>query len=520
MASVLPARAQKNGQKNDATAAATAVQDATKKGFPLSASSTDVTGSISVEATLIPAKIAKTVFGKEVANNYAVIALTVSNRSADNSFIVHNVFIDYSQWLLSGDSPYLQQYGALCSQGAQGAKAPADQQSEQGQAQPNCIGNRLQQWQLQTFDSQIDSVETRIVRGELLDRQPWTTRNWALRALQTVGSVASGFTFATSNDGWIRGIGAYNGSFIPAAQTLWPDATVAQMNRISDLGFQVNKVIAKQSSDIVVAFFPIDRFLTPGLKSIFLSSPAAFFAPFTATVNPATQKSLTKFLGPIFPKARLDNLVTHLSEVTAGACKPFDPKNPPGSPESLEQACQTVTLLNHLSLNVVRVIVGGTLTVDVNKIPPQITAVEIDQDKDANQDGTVIWKKDATLTGVIRGSFLGGGTPTITKPQNVMQVTAVAEGSTDTELHFTIKLNQDLPAGTTVLTFQVSKKSDSSTTPSATHDYLIVNTPKAAAAASAKDQGAGNPAPPKANPQPAVPAEKSNPAPKKPGTGG
>jgi hypothetical protein len=64
------------------------VKDATQQGFPLTnVSSTDVTDNISVEATMIPARIAKTVFGKEVSNNYAVIALTISNRSSDYAFV-------------------------------------------------------------------------------------------------------------------------------------------------------------------------------------------------------------------------------------------------------------------------------------------------------------------------------------------------------------------------------------------------------------------------------------------------
>ncbi len=436
-------------QQSATTAAAVAaVQDAVKTGFSLSASSTDDTRNISVEAALIPARIVKTVFGKEIANNYAVIALTISNRSSDQSFIVHSVFIDYSHWLLSGSSPYAQQ-----------------------------SGNQLRAWQQQTSPNQIDSVETRIVRGELLDRQPWSTRNWVLRALQAVGSVASGFTFATTNTSWIQGIGVYNGQFIPAAQTFWPDPTIGQMNRISDFGFQVNKVIAKQSSDIVVAFFPIERFLTPDLKSIFISSPAAFMAPFAALTDPKVNHKLQRYIDFIFPpeQKQLDNLKAHLSEVISEGCKKFDPSNPAAAPGSLELACQTAELVNRLSLNVVRVTVGGTMTVDVNKVSPQITEVVIDQDK----DGSAKWKKDDTVTGVIRGSFLGGGTPSISKPPNVGQVTAIAEGSSDTQLRFEIKLSQELPAGTTTLTFQVSKTSGSSTIPSATRDYTIQTIPQA-----------------------------------------
>src|ERR1700728_2215370 len=307
--SVLSATAQKNLPKAESAAdmAQQKVKSAAQKGMPLThVSSTDVTSNISVEATLMPANIARTVFGKEIANNYAVIALTVSNRSADQAFIVHSIFIDYSQWLLSGGSTFLEG-NTLCSQGKQDAAPSVDQtvnsitkspspgggtadssqkqkadagdqsgsapqlQTADNTTPQKCSGNRLQSWQQQTLPNQVASIESRIIREELLIEQYWTTRNWVLRALQAAGSVATGFTFAASSQSWIQGIGAFNGSVIPAYQQFWPDSTVSQMNQISNVGFQTNKAIAKQSSDIIVAFFPIDRFLTPDLKSLYIS---------------------------------------------------------------------------------------------------------------------------------------------------------------------------------------------------------------------------------------------------------
>jgi hypothetical protein len=515
-------------QDNTSTAAATVVKDAAKKGFPLTSSSTDVTGNVSVEAGLIPARIAKTVFGKEISNNYAIIALTISNRSSDEAFIVHSVFIDYSQWLLSGGSPYFQANEALCLPASQGTSTrssalsandtPAGQQpSGRGQAQssPTC-GNSLPPWQQQTLRNQIDSVETRIVRGELLDRQPWTTRNWVLRSLQAAGSIASGFTFATSSDSWVRGIGAFNGSVIPAAQTVWPDATVGQMNRISDFGFQVNKVIAKQSSDIVVAFFPIERFLTPDLASLFISSPAAFFAPFAAIIDPKTQKRLDPYIHFLLSRSEIENMKNHLYQVVSGEC-PMPNSDSKSVPPDLVKACQTAEIVNRMSLNVVRVRVSGSMTVDVNKVPPQISEVNIDIP--TGEDATSMWAKGVNLTGVIRGSFLGGGTPAVTNiDSKILQVQKVTEGSNDTELHFKMTLNDNLPAGTNKLSFQVSKKFDDSTITSATYDYMIQIPPQPSASTGAASDGAQSASSPtsETKPRTAAPAGSSGAPPKLP----
>jgi hypothetical protein len=509
-AQIIPA----NAENKDAAAAATAVQDAAKKGFPLTSNSTDVTGNISVEATLIPAKIGRTIFGKEVANNYAIISLTISNRSSDDSFIAHTIFIDYSQWLLSGSSE--QSAYLLCTESqassseAKAEKTDTAKQSsgESGKAAQQCLGNVLRPWQQQTLPNQISTVETRIVRGELLDRQPWTTRNWVLRALQGVGSVAAAFTFVTTNQDWIRGIGAYNGNFIPAAQTFWPDATVGQMNRISDFGFQVNKVIAKQSSDIVVAFFPIERFLTPGLRELFLKSPSVFFSPYGMMLDPKHPKLVDQILLPIFRPAesttniqggptadqgateRKSQFLRQLPYLGADPCKAEEAKAAganlgaaanPGR-MTFYEACKIAELLDRTSLNTVRVIVGGTMTVDVNKVPPQITKVDIDVP--AGKDATTMWTitegKPTTLTGVIRGSFLGGGTPAITNvDSSVLEIKGDSQGSSDTELHFTITLKKDLPPGTAALTFEVSKKSGGATINSATKGYMVQTVPPA-----------------------------------------
>jgi hypothetical protein len=120
---------------------------------------------------------------KEIADNYAAVELTISNRSQDESLIVHSVFIDYSQWALSG-SQYLA---------------------------GNKGGNPLQSWQAETVPNQISSVEYRVARGELLDAQPWTTRNWVMRLLQAAGAVASAYSVSLSEQGIIRGISASAG---------------------------------------------------------------------------------------------------------------------------------------------------------------------------------------------------------------------------------------------------------------------------------------------------------------------
>ena len=85
--------------------AAEIMKAANAEGFPLAAET--VADNVSVEAVLLPAEVCKRVFGKEIAENFAAVELTISNRSSKDALILHSVFIDYSQWALSG-SLYLK----------------------------------------------------------------------------------------------------------------------------------------------------------------------------------------------------------------------------------------------------------------------------------------------------------------------------------------------------------------------------------------------------------------------------
>lgn len=200
------------------------LQDAKAQGFSMPAD-TPMAGNITVEAVLLPAPVSRALFGKAIARQYAVIELTISNKSHDAALIVNSVFIDYSEWLMSGSAK------ALAAAGLPGT------------------------FQSAAAANEVASVEYRIVRGEALDAQAWTARNWAMRLLQFFGVVATGSDFAFAEVGILKSIGAYTGQVVPAAQVLWPDGTIGQLDRISDFGFQTNKVIAKEASDIVVAFF-------------------------------------------------------------------------------------------------------------------------------------------------------------------------------------------------------------------------------------------------------------------------
>jgi hypothetical protein len=383
------------------------LQDAKIQGFALP-SDMAARSNVRVEAVLLPPAVSKALFGKAISSRYAVIELTISNKSQDAAFIVHSVFIDDSEWLLSGTTK---------------AMAAAGLAVEAGAAPQSVTAN------------QIASVEYRIARGEALDAQAWTARNWAMRLLQFLGVLATGSEFTFKETGIVKGIGAFTGQVVPAAQVLWPDGTAGQLDRISDFGFRANKVIPKEASDIVIAFFPLDRFLTPGLKKLFLASPAVFFVPAAALVDKTV-------------RGRMIGVLQRL--VGAVQVRPDD------SVEAILSNSKIKGLLDSISLSKIRVEVDGILSVDIDTVPARIDSVTFDAP-------TTPWDGAHPITGVLHGAFLSDGQPEIDESKQLgITVEAAPDQASGNQLRFTLHLSKAVATGT-ILHFHVTKTNASRT---------------------------------------------------------
>jgi hypothetical protein len=413
------------------------VADGASEGFPLKATLC-TNGDVSVEAVLLPPTVTANVFGKEIGDNYAAIAVTVTNRSDKTSLIINSIFIDYSGRLPSGSK------GTGCS-GPKSVSAP---------------------WQTSNSPCQVASAEYRIVRDDLQHRQPWTLRNIVVRSLVLVGAVASAYTFTLGGDHTVRSINAFNGQIIPAAQAFWPDPTVGQMNNISDLAFRVNKVVPQQSSVLVVAFYPMDRFLSPGLKDLYKKSPAVLFAPEAMMFDPQARKRMLPFIKPLLGRTTMKDLLPCYLQMY-GQRPSKDCATPDGRDQATDGACAKDVvgiamrlhyILQKVSLNTIHVVVGGILAVDVNTVPAQSTSVDISAPQGMSADK--MWTEPGDYEGTINGGFLTGGEPDIAEAGDlgITNVIGLSKGSTDTQLKFKMTLTKSFPSTTKALTFTVEKK--------------------------------------------------------------
>jgi hypothetical protein len=440
-----------------------------------------VNTNVRAQAVLIPQIDARRIFGKEIADNYAVIQLIVSNKSSDAALIIHGIFIDYSRWALSGST-------TSPSATIEGRSRDTDDQ-----------------FQAATNPNHIASEEYRVVRGQLLDAQMWTKRNWLVRALTFAASLAGAGTFAF-NEKEVQLIAALNGSVVPGVESLWPDRTVDQLNRVSDFGYQTNKVIAQRGSEVIVCFFPIDRFLTPGFRRLFLKSPALFFAPLLMLADTKIKREVASVLGSDLGPVALEDLRTALpcyvridrerregrlgsmmgaadsridktklltatgvsktlkeimEQQTDQSClAQFGLRNVDGKIDFIDATDETkkrfgaflaLDYISQTSLNSVTVVVDGVMTVDTLAIAAKIDGVGFEEAANCgDHHKPCFWTNTETNGGVrngtIDGSYLTGGQVKIMEADalGLKEVKTTTDSSSDQVLHFSFKLTKPI----------------------------------------------------------------------------
>ena len=441
------------------------LQAAAANGTGLETKST-VNTSVTASAVLIPQIDARRIFGDEIAKNYAVIEVNVGNKSPDAALIIHSVFIDYSRWALRGGGGLGRSMTTNSSQGT------------------------FAGYQASTNASHVASEEYRIVRDQLENAQLWSKRSWTMRLVTLAGSLASAYTFSLHEEGIIKGINQITGVFIPGFKEAWPDGTPNQLKAISDYGYRTNKVIPKQSAEIIVCFFPIDRFLTPGLKKLFTKSPALFFAPLQLIEDRKIQKDVAANIEDLAPAplslADLRKALPCYMSISRGISENRRPlldfelcgqqyhfhETDPNGPFSITfnaegansldtAAFRALDFINGISLNSVVVMVDGAMTLDTSSMAAKLEGVKFDSVGDCGDQSPCFWSDltagSGVRTGSIFGSYLTGGTVEIAeKDLSVDALTTVPEGSNDQMQNFSFKLTQPIPTGTK-LHFKITK---------------------------------------------------------------
>ncbi len=126
------------------------------------------------------------------------------------------------------------------------------------------------------------------------------------------------------------------------------------------------------------------------------------------------------------------------------------------SVEALLSNSKIKGLLDGISLNKVRVKVGGIFSVDIDTVPAKLHSVTFDE-PDLPWDGT------HAITGVLDGALLSSGQPAIEESKQIgINIETSPYESTSDQLRFSLTLSQAVPAGM-VLHFHVTKTKENKT---------------------------------------------------------
>lgn len=182
--------------------------------------------------SILDANEASDIFGKRISTTYMVIQVNIRNLSDQFQYLVEDINLSYGESLVSG----------------------RDRRLARGVSE----------------------------KGQFLD-----ARNLVVHGAEAAGSIIGGVGLV-SPDIDIKNAGIFiQSSLTNALKGFLPDFTVAQLNRLNDLGFAPNAVIVPEKSSItVVSFLSLRTFLTDDERRWFKHGKSHFLGLYKVKYNP------------------------------------------------------------------------------------------------------------------------------------------------------------------------------------------------------------------------------------------
>lgn len=185
-------------------------------------------GILFVHRALIWPKEASDNFGRRLGKHFVVYQVAITNASSDFQYAVGDIVVDLG--------PIYSQRTNQAHVATPGYNSP-----------PASL-------------FQASSQDLELLRGVAEKGQDYDPRNMTLHIMQGVGSVAgavSGLTPFSNVFG--PAMANYNGAFLQTlSNTIFPDHTTTQLNRLSDLAFSTNNLIGKLQTKKYAVFIPDD----------------------------------------------------------------------------------------------------------------------------------------------------------------------------------------------------------------------------------------------------------------------
>ncbi len=229
---------------------------------------------IKVWRTLMAPKNVADSFGRRIATRYIAMQLTIANRNTEYQWLIQDASINLEKLLL-----HLNEAVPNKSECAGNLTHLLKSLHELGITIPSSrTPFRYQDEEEGGSSASVSSADLTVLRGVAEKGQVIDPRNLTLRLMTGAGTVAAGLIgVARFGPSFAPGVAAFNGPLLAAYQTIFPDFTVNQLNRLNDSAFLANTVIDKQQARVIVIFVPMDYLLTKAQAKKFYADPESVF---------------------------------------------------------------------------------------------------------------------------------------------------------------------------------------------------------------------------------------------------
>ncbi len=234
------------------------------------------TRDVDIYVTLVNPQDVSDVFGKRISRRFFAFQVTVANNSKEYQYLIHGITIDIPKAVEKAEK-------------AISAIEASDPQKTSKIASLNEFKSRLTVFTGGLTAYRMSSIDLKLLRGVAEKGSYLDTRNFIIRALRGIGTIAGGIIgVASFGSSYAPSVAAFNGPFISAAESTFPDYTVNQLNRLNDAAYTANSLVPRQQAKVMVVFVPQPFILNKEESKKFYKEPSFFkdsLGIFTATIE-------------------------------------------------------------------------------------------------------------------------------------------------------------------------------------------------------------------------------------------
>jgi hypothetical protein len=216
---------------------------------------------VSVDISVLDPRNVSDIYGRRVSNRYLALQVTIKNDNPTYRFLIQDVSMDLTEVYQVDDlvPDFVKKAQEEETAREEAAKNP-------NARKPPSPPRR----KYQPSSNNLSLVQGVAEKGQMYDR-----RNFTLRLLRGMGSVAAGLIGVTTfGSSYAPSVAVFNGPLVTSFGDVFPDQTINQLIRLNDKAFRANTLVPSQQAMVVVAFLDLAMLIpSRDLRKKFANEP-------------------------------------------------------------------------------------------------------------------------------------------------------------------------------------------------------------------------------------------------------